>query len=106
MATVYRGVGTRMARMVGQHSVMDEAAEKIRARAAANAASHRDTGAYSSNFTVERVTAKVGGVKDRMVVNDHPAALAIEFGHFTRARDGGVGSFVPGQLNLVRAVMG
>lgn len=106
MATVYKGTGTKIARMAGRDAVMDEAAEKIRARAAANAAAHRDTGAYSGNFKVKRVKSKAGGVTDRMVYNDHSAALAIEYGHFAKTRSGEIGEFVPGQFNLTRAVYG
>lgn len=105
MATVYKGTGTRIARMAGRDAVMDVAAEKVRARAAANAAVHRETGEYSGNFKVKSVRAKAGGVKDRMVYNDHPAAFAIEFGHVARTTRGPA-RFVPGQFNLTRAVKG
>lgn len=106
MATVYKGTGTKIARMAGRDAVMDVAAEKVRARAAANAAAHRDTGEYSGNFKVKSVRAKAGGVKDRMVYNDHRAALAIEYGHFAVNGSGELGRFVPGQFNLTRAVNG
>lgn len=106
MAKVYKGTGTKIARMAGNHVVMDEAAEKIRARAAANAAAHRDTGAYSGNFKTKRVKAKSGSVTDRMVYNDHPANYAIEFGHYAKNAAGELGEFVPGQFNLTKAVDG
>lgn len=105
MATVYKGTGTKIARMAGRDAVMDVAAEKVRARAAANAAAHRDTGEYSGNFKVKSVRAKAGGVTDRMVYNDHSAALAIEYGHAARTTRGPA-RFVPGQFNLTRAVNG
>lgn len=106
MAKVYKGTGTKIARMAGNHVVMDEAAEKIRARAAANAAAHRDTGAYSGNFKTKRVKARSGSVTDRMVYNDHPAAYAIEKGHWAKNAAGELGEFVPGQFNLTKAVDG
>lgn len=106
MAKVYKGTGTKIARMAGNHVVMDEAAEKIRARAAENAAAHRDTGEYSGNFKTKRVKSKAGGVNDRMVYNDHPAAVAIEYGHFAKNAAGELGEFVPGQFNLTKAVGG
>lgn len=105
MAKVYKGVGRRMAKLAGNHTVMDGAAEKIRARATANASVHHKTGEYSANFKVKRARSKVGGVMDRMVYNDHPAALAIEYGHFVYTTRGPA-RFVPGQFNLTRAVMG
>lgn len=106
MAKVYKGTGTKIARMAGNHVVMDEAAEKIRARAAENAAAHRDTGEYSGNFKTKRVKARSGSVTDRMVYNDHPAAYAIEKGHFAKNAAGELGKFVTGQFNLTKAVNG
>lgn len=105
MAKVYDGAGKKMAKLAGNHTVMDAAAEKIRARAAANAAAHFETGEYSANFKTKRVKAKEGGVMDRMVYNDHPAALAIEVGHRARTTRGPA-RWVPGQFNLTRAVKG
>lgn len=107
MAQVYKGTGTRIAKMVGNSAVMDTAAESIRAKATALAGQHRDTGAYSGNFKVARHRSPAGrGVVDRVVYNDHPAACAIEFGHFAVGADGTPGKWVPGQFNLTRAVMG
>lgn len=105
MAKVYKGVGTKLARLVGESSAMDIAAEKVKARAVANAATHHKTGAYSDNFHTGRVRGK-RGVTDREVYNDHPAAAAIEFGHFAENRDGTLGRYVPGQFNLIRASKG
>ncbi len=106
MAKVFKGAGTKIARVVGKHAVMDAAAEKIRARASENAAVHRNTGAYSGNFKVKRVKSKAGGVTDRMVYNDHPASVSVELGHYARTRSGELGEFVNGQFNLTRAVKG
>lgn len=102
MAQVYKGIGTKIAREVGKHSVMDATAKKIQAKALANAARHRDTGEYSGNFKTKAIPGKKG-VKDREVYNDHPAAVAIEYGHFVENPDGTLGKFVPGQFNLTRA---
>lgn len=106
MAEVFKGAGTEIAEIVGRHAVMDQAAEKIRAKATANASQHRNTGAFSNNFKVEKVPAKKGGVQDRMVVNDHRAALDVELGHFAYRADGAPGEWVAGQFNLIRAVRG
>lgn len=99
MAKVYKGTGTKVAKLVGKTAPMDAAAEKVQAKAEANAATRRDTGAYSGSFKTTSVPGKKG-VTDRMVYNSHPAAVAIEFGHFT-GEEGG--SWVPGQFNLIRA---
>ena len=103
VAKVFKGTGTKIAIMAGNSSVMDKFAEEIRARAHAFASERYDTGEYSHNFTVHEVPAKSDPrVKDRMVVNDHPAALAIEYGHFAGAELNPV--WVAGQFNLTRAV--
>jgi hypothetical protein len=43
---------------------------------------------------------------DREVYTEHPAAVALEFGHFAEKRDGTLGKWVPGQFNLVGAAKG
>ncbi|MBC3186368.1 DUF5403 family protein [Corynebacterium sp. zg-331] len=107
MAEVYKGAGTQMARMAGNHAIMDEAAEKLCVAASARAARHRDTGEYSGNFKTARSKSPKGrGVTDRVVYNDHAAALPIEYGHFTEKRDGSTGVWVPGQFNLLGALYG
>lgn len=105
MAQVYKGTGTKIAKMVGETTAMDTAAQKVKALAVANAARHRKTGEYSGNFQTGRIRGKKG-VTDREVYNDHPASGAIEFGHFAENRDGSLGKFVPGQFNLIRALKG
>lgn len=105
MAEVYKGAGTKVAKIVGESSVMDQAAEKVRAKATALASVHRNTGAYSNNFKTRRIKGKKG-VTDREVYNDHPAAGPIEFGHFQEKPDGTLGKYIPGQFNLVRARKG
>ncbi len=103
MATVYSGVGTKMAKLPGVQPLLEEGAQKIKAKAEANAAAHRKTGRYSGAFRVRAVPGKKG-VVDRIVENTHPAANAIEFGHRAVGRDGEPGRFVPGQFNLTRAL--
>ncbi|MDK8450990.1 DUF5403 family protein [Corynebacterium mastitidis] len=109
MAEVYKGTGTRIARMAGKHAVMDEAAERVRAAATRRASQDRRTGAYSSNFKTARDKSPKGkGVVDRVVYNDHPAALAIELGHFAMTTDEEgrqkEGKFVPGKFNLLGGI--
>ena len=102
MAKVYKGAGTTVAKLVGRHPVMDEAAKKIQAKALALASADRKTGEYSGNFKVAKVPSRAGkGVVDRVVYNDHPKALAIELGHFTPK-----GKLVPGKFYLHRASRG
>lgn len=91
-----------IARMAGDHPVMDQAAEKVRAKASALAATDRKTGEYSGNFKTKKVPSRVMGiVQDRLVYNDHPDAVAIELGHFTPN-----GKYVPGKFYLHRATRG
>lgn len=103
MAQVYKGAGTKVAKMCGESSVMDQAAEKIRAKAVSLAAKHKKTGDYSQNFSTKNVAGKKG-VRDRIVQGDHPASAIIEYGHFAEKKDGSLGQFVPGQFNLTRAI--
>lgn len=104
MAMVYRHAHAVAARMAGEHRVMDDAAGRVRRAAAASAGQRRETGEYSGNFKVATVTDRTKQVKDRLVYNDHPNAVAIELGHFAKKRDGTLGNFVPGQFNLLQGI--
>lgn len=95
--------GAILARMPGVQPLLDKGAEKIRAKAEANAKKHFRTGRYSGAFAVRAVPGEKG-VTDRVVENTFPQANAIEFGHFADGKDGAPGKFVPGQFNLTRAV--
>lgn len=105
MAYVDPEAGAILARMPGVQPLLDEGAEKIRAKAEANAKKHFRTGRYSGAFHVRPDPGKKG-VTDRVVENMHPHANAIEFGHFTASKGGKPATFVPGQFNLTRAVRG
>lgn len=102
MAWVDPEAGAMLARMPGVQPLLDAGAEKIRAKAEANAKQHFRTGRYSGAFEVRKVPGKKG-VQDRVVENTHHAANSIEFGHFADGKDGRPGKFVPGQFNLTRA---
>lgn len=103
MAKIYMATGTRIARMASQSTVLDKAAESVRKKAEAIAKRSVRTGKYSGNFTTNIAPAP-GGVIDRYVYNDHPAALFVEFGHFARKADGSEGQWVPGKFPLLRAI--
>lgn len=105
MATVYKGAGTKIAKLPGVQPVLQEAAVEIKTKAETNAAVHKRTGRYSSAFEVRTVPGEKG-VKDRLVENTHSASAVIEYGHFAKKRDGSKGEWVPGQFNLTRAVSG
>lgn len=105
MAEVYKGAGTKIAKLPGVQPVLQSAAESIKAKAEANASVHHRTGEYSSAFEVKSVPGK-NGVRDRLVENTHPASAIIEYGHFAEKMDGSLGEWVPGQFNLTRAVNG
>lgn len=98
MAQVYKGAGTKIAKLPGVQPVLQAAAEELKAKAAALAAEHVETGAYASSLEVRTVPGKKG-VKDRLVIADDPASAIIEFGHLTKK-----GTWVEGQYILSRAL--
>lgn len=103
MAQVFKGVGTRLAKLSPIQPLLDEAADEIKAKAQANAAVRKESGEYSDAFRVRNVRGEKG-VRDRLVENTHPASAIIEYGHFAEKKDGTLGQWVPGQFNLTRAI--
>lgn len=95
MAIVYANTNKRIAKMAGLQPVIQSAAEGIKAKAAANAARHVDTGNYLGSLSIVK-----RGI-DREVVADDPASTIIELGHLTKS-----GTWVPGQHILMGAVYG
>lgn len=79
---VFAGTGNIVARMVGESTALDEAAEKVRINvvAAAVAGNHIDTGNYLRELKVIRVPGK-RGVIDRLVLAGDIASMSIEYGH-------------------------
>ena len=102
MAQVYKGIGTKIAKMPGVQPALDTAAATVLARAKTLAAGHVDTGAYAESLGVEKTPGKKG-VVDRLVYSDDPAAAHIEYGHITR---GPRPRYVPGQFILTKAARG
>lgn len=102
MAEVFKGVGTMVARMVGNDSVMDEVAAKVLAIVQARAIRHRLTGDYMSKLSVKNVPGKKG-VRDRMIFAGDKAAYSIEWGHTVTRRDG-TSYWLPGQHILGGAI--
>lgn len=100
MATVRKDCGLIVARMVGNSSAMDRAAEKIRARAVANASSHVDTGHYISSIVIRTPIYTPAGVRDRTIVATDPQSWKIEFGFHHAQAD----RWIPGQFNMTNAV--
>lgn len=98
MATVFKGVGTKIAKLQGLQPELDKAAATILARAKGHASSRADSGAYMSSLGVRPVAGKKG-VKDREVYSDDPGSVPIEFGHISEG-----GKWVPGQRILLRAL--
>ena len=105
MAKVYKGAGTKVARLPGIQPELDVAAMKVMLRAKAEAAASIRTGHYESSFEIKRVPGK-RGVTDRLVVNNDEGSVAIEYGHVTPASRRSPGRFVPGKFILTRAVNG
>lgn len=102
MAQVFKGAGTKVAKLPGIQPLLDAAASAILARAAANAAAHMDTGSYASSLRVHTVPGKKG-VMDRLVVAEDPAAVHIEYGHLS---GGKTPQWVPGQFILTKSIGG
>lgn len=103
MATVFKGVGTKIARLPGVQPELDKAAAKILARAKAGASQHVRSGHYLNSLKIKTVRGK-GGVIDREVYSDDPGAVAIEYGHLTDGKNGP--TWVPGHRVLINAVYG
>lgn len=102
MAEVFKGVGTMVARMVGNDSVMDETAALVMGIVKARAIRHRLTGEYMSKLSVKNVPGKKG-VRDRMIFAGDKAAYSIEWGHTVTRRDG-TSYWLPGQHILGGAI--
>ena len=74
--------GRMVARIIGnQTTVLDQVAAQIAAKARGLAASHNQTGEFMGAFSTIRTPGE-SGVEDRAIVNDHPWAASIEFGHW------------------------
>lgn len=107
MATVYRGIGTTVARMAGNHPEMDRVAGLLLGFAKGNAVSHIDTSAYIRKLHVINAPGKKG-VRDRLVVAGDKAAISIEYGHTMVVKSPGRNGYdfrwVPGQYILTHAI--
>lgn len=104
MAKVRRDVGLIVARMVGESSAMDDAAERVRDRAKALARQHRQSGDYIDSIEITSDT-KYKGVKDRLITATDAAAAHIEWGHMARRGEDAIGPprWVPGQFIMTNA---
>ena len=95
-------IGTKVARMPGIQPHLESAARLIKARAVEAAAAHVDSGEYIRGIDMGTIPGK-NGVTDREVYVEHPAAVAIEFGHVTRGK---TPKFVRGQRIMLNAAYG
>lgn len=98
MAQVYKGAGTKVAKLPGIQPELDKAARTILNRAKGLAARRADSGRYLRSLNAVTVPGKKG-VKDRLVYSSDPGAIPIEFGHISRS-----GKWVPGQRILLSAL--
>lgn len=106
MATVYKRAYIEAAHLAGESSALTAIAEGVAAKARAFASQHaskRPRGIhYHDSFSVERANAtRAAYVTDRLVVSSDPQAKSKEFGHLAPN-----GTWVPGQLSLIRAANG
>lgn len=107
MAEVYNSSKLIAARIAGKTSAMDAAAQKVLAACRAVALEHRLTGAYMDAFGIATVPGLSGNgrlVDDRLVYNDDPGAMSIEWGHAVRNRQGDEVGYVPGQHIMGRGL--
>lgn len=105
---IIKNAGPIAAKLAGTRTEMDDAANQVLRNARMIAATHRRTGKYMSGLKVltvpSRLPSRVGFVKDRLVVADHPAVLSIEYGHMVRHKNARRVSWVPGQHIMGRAM--
>lgn len=93
MAQVDRDLSKQVAQMVGMDPEMQAIAEAIATDARANYASHGDAASFI------HVTSEVyDGVREPLVVFDHPASTFLEYGHMAVNPHTGqpTGRWVPG----------
>lgn len=95
--SINRNASLIAARMAGESSAMDVAAERVANKARELARQHVETGHFEASIHTAKTPGR-GGVTDRVAYTDDPAALSIEFGHVTST-----GKRVPGQLIFTRA---
>lgn len=103
MAEVFKGAGTKIARLPGVQPELDKAAAVILGRAKGLAAQRANTSHYLNSLKVGTTPGK-SGVVDREVYSDDPGAVAIEFGHLAAGKNGA--TWVPGQRILLNALYG
>ena len=105
MAKVYNNAGILAAQVAGLDPEMDAAAERVKAEIKSRAARHHDTGAFADSFDVRADLYRERGVMDRGIESDDPAALSIEYGHFTRrSKSRRLRKWVPGLMIVNEAV--
>lgn len=104
MALVFKGAGTKVAKLPGIQPLLQAEAVAIMAAAKALASAHKDTGAYSASLQIKTVPGRKG-VKDRLVLANDKAAVHIEYGHLQVPKSGKP-VWVPGQFILTRAYTG
>jgi hypothetical protein len=104
VADVYAGTASILARAtdIDLGPVLDEVAHEIEAYAVGLAAEHVQSTDYvrSISTAIDRTSPSR---RDRLVYSDDPGALAIEYGHTAKTKDGGAGEHVEGQHILGRA---
>lgn len=80
----HRGAMSHVARMCGESSAMDVAAEKLKSAVQREAAGSIETSAFINSINVDEHPTPMGnnkGVRDRTVYSSDPGAYWIEYGH-------------------------
>lgn len=105
MADVKIDAPLTVAIMAGKHSVMDQAANRVKTQVVAAASVHRKSGAFIDSIKIKKVPGRSGRgtlVTDRLVYSDDKAVGKIEFGR-KASDDPNDTRRVPGQNNFGRA---
>ncbi|MGO2188184.1 MAG: hypothetical protein ACTH4Y_08045 [Microbacterium gubbeenense] len=83
----HRGAMSHVARMCGESSAMDVAAERLKSGVQREAASSIETSAFINSINVDERPTPLGnnkGVRDRTVYSSDPGAYWIEYGRSDR----------------------
>lgn len=99
MAEVFRHVPVTVAKMAGNHDIMDQTAHRLAEIAQLLAVPHIDTKNYFDKLEVKNVPGRKG-VRDRQVQANDPAAISIEYGHFNTWAQ----RWIEGQFILTKAI--
>lgn len=108
MVFINKNAGPIAAKLAGDRTEMDDAANRVLRAVKSVASSHVKTSAYINSLSVQKVPSlkrsRVGHVTDRIIVSDDPGALAIEYGHMQRIKGARRVRWIPGHKPMTRGM--